>query len=170
MASYILSLVAASMAAAIVELLAPRGEGGRIAAQVRMVAGLFLIVALLLPLRDGVAFLADLADGDGLDVDIPSYDASAYEATLQVSLLSMGSEELAAWVRNTVAEELSISADLVEVIPVWGESGNGSETIPPPLAEVYVVLSGSAVLADPHAIEALVSEALGCPCRVSVSF
>ena len=154
------------MAASIVELLAPRGEGGRIAAQVRMVAGLFLIVALLLPLRDGVAFLADLADGDGLDVDIPSYDIPTYEATLQASLLSMGSEEVAAWVRDTVAEELSISADLVEVVPVWEES----ESIPPPLAEVYVALSGSAMLADPRIIEALVSEALGCPCRVSVSF
>ena len=51
MSAYILPLLAASLAAALVELLAPKGDGGRIAAHVRMIAGLYLLVALLNPLR-----------------------------------------------------------------------------------------------------------------------
>ena len=164
MTPYILSLVAAAMAAAVVELLAPKGEGGRISAQVRMVAGLFILVALLLPLRDGVAFLTELSDGGGLA--IPSYDAPDYESTLQASVVSLGSAELSAWVTSTLEAEFSISPDLAEVVPVWGES----DTTPPPLAEVYIVLSGKAVLTDPHPIEAFFADALGCPCRVSISF
>ena len=163
MTPYIFSLVAAAMAAAVVELLAPKGEGGRIAAQVRMVAGLFLLVALLLPLRDGVAFLAGLSDGDGLA--IPSYDVPGYESTLQASVLSMGSAELAAWITATLETEFSVSPELAEVLPVWG----AIEATTPPLAEVYIVLSGKAALTDPHPIESFFADALGCPCRVSVS-
>lgn len=164
MKPYILSLVAAALAAAVVELLAPRGEGGRITAQVRMVAGLFLLVALLLPLRDGVAFLSELADGEG--PSIPSYDAPDYEATLQAAVLSMGSAELTAWVTSTLAETFSVPPEQVEVVPVWAEG----ETVPPPLTEVCIVLSGKAALTDPHPIEAFFADVLGCPCRVSVSF
>jgi len=61
---YLLSLLTASLAAAIAELLAPKGEGGRITAHIRMVAGLFLLVALLNPLREGIRLLRDAALGD----------------------------------------------------------------------------------------------------------
>ena len=163
MTPYILSLVAAAMAAAVVELLAPKGEGGRISAQVRMVAGLFLLVALLLPLRDGLAFLTELADGDG--VLFPSYETPDYASTLQAAVVSMGRAELSAWVTSTLEAEFSVSPDLAEVVPVW----EASDSTPPPLAEVYIVLSGKAALTDPHPMEAFFSEALGCPCHVSVS-
>ena len=143
MTPYVLSLVAASITAAVVEMLAPRGEGGRIAAQVRMVAGLFLIVSLLVPLRDGLTFLSDLAEGEGIVV--PSYDVPDYEATLQASVLAMGSEEVSVWVVSVLEDKFSVSAEYVEVIPVWSDG----ESIPPPLAELYILLSGKAALTDP---------------------
>ena len=164
MTPYVLSLVAASITAAVVEMLAPRGEGGRIVAQVRMVAGLFLIVALLVPLRDGLTFLSGLAEGEGIVV--PSYDIPDYEVTLQASVLAMGSEEVSAWVVSVLEEKFSVSAEYVEVIPVWSDG----ESIPPPLAELYILLSGKAALTDPHPIEAFFEDALGCSCRVSVAF
>ena len=64
MNTYILSLLAASLAAAVVELITPKGEGGRLVSHVRMVAGLFLLVALLAPLREGITLLLDAAQGD----------------------------------------------------------------------------------------------------------
>ena len=64
MKSYILTLLSASLAASVVELLAPNGEGGRLASHIRMIAGLFLLVALLTPLREGIRLLREAADGD----------------------------------------------------------------------------------------------------------
>ena len=43
MSNYILTLLAASLAACMIELLAPKGDGGRTASYVRMIAGLFLL-------------------------------------------------------------------------------------------------------------------------------
>ncbi len=163
MAPYILSLVAASVAAALIELLAPRGEGGRMAAQVRMVAGLFLLVALLNPLRVGLKYLTGL--GDSVEMGSPSVEPSDYEATLQASVLTLGSAELGAWVKEILASDFSVPPDRVEVIPVWEDS----DTLPPPLSELCIVLSGSAMLTDPHPIEAYFSGVLGCPCRVSIA-
>ncbi len=164
MTPYILSLVAASIAAAVVELLAPRGQGGRLSAQVRMVAGLFLLVALLVPLKDGLSYLSDLTDGG--NIEIPAYEAPDYEATLKASLLSLGSEELSVWVKDILESEFSLSAQNTEVIPVWAED----DELPATLAEVCIVLSGADRLADPHPIETFFSDTLGCPCRVSVAF
>ncbi len=164
MTSYILSLTVASLAAVLVELLAPKGENGRLGAGVRMVAGLFLLVALLTPLRAGVDFLSDLAEGDG--VDLPAYDAPDYESTLQASVLSLGHAELTAWVKQTLATEFSISAESAEVVVIFAEA----DTLTPPPAVVYIVLSGTAMLEDPHPIEAYFEERLSCPCHVSVAF
>ncbi len=162
MTPYILSLVAASLVAAVAELLSPKGEGGRISAQVRMVAGLFLLVSLLVPLRDGLTFLSGLADGD--EINLPSYDAPDYEATLQASILAMGDAELTAWITSALSCEFSVSSDDAEVILMWEEG----DAIPPPLSEVCIVLSKRAILTDPHPIEDYFADALGCPCRVSV--
>ncbi len=166
MTPYILSLAAASLAAALVELLAPKGEGGRLAAGIRMVAGLFLLVALLSPLRAGLELLVGLSDGTvDLPAGVPSVEAEDYESTLQASILSLGEAELTAWVGETLRTAFGVSPEEVEVTPVWAES----ETLPPPLAELCIVLSGEAMFANPHPMEAYFTDALGCPCRVSVA-
>ena len=48
---YVLSILAAILLAAVTEKLAPPGEGGRMTAHVRFLAGLFIILSLLSPLR-----------------------------------------------------------------------------------------------------------------------
>ncbi len=164
--SYILPLLAASFAAAMVELLAPRGEGGKLAAAVRMCAGLFLLVSLLTPLRAGIALLSDLADEaseiPGIEIDAP--DASDYESTLQASLVALGEHELHAWVCETLQTRFAIPPDHVEVIFVWADTPD----LPPPLGEVCLVVSGTAIFEDPHPIESYFTATLGIPCRVSV--
>ncbi len=163
MTAYILSMLAAALLCAVVELLAPKGEGGRLASGVRMVAGLFLLVALLAPLRAGLDVLSDFV---GQDIDTPAEDAEGYESAWEASILALGHAELTAWVTETLTTEFGIAADCVEVVPVWGES----DTVTPPLSEVCIVLSGRAMAEDPAPIEAYFAAALGCPCRVSVTW
>ncbi len=160
--SYILSLLAASFAAVVVELLAPRGEGGRLAASVRMCAGLFLLVALLGPLRAGVALLGSLADALP---EFPTHEAPDRESERLAPVVALGEAALVEWVTETLSTEFSLPPDRVEVMCVWAESADGL----PPLTELHIVLLGSAMLTDPHPIEAHFADALDIPCRVSVA-
>ncbi len=165
MTPYILSLVAASLAAALCELLAPRGEGGRIAASVRMTAGLFVLVALLSPLRAVVDFFANLSEDS---LDIPEAEAPDYESVWQSSLLSLGTAELVAWAESALASELGIDPAHAEVLPVFADAPSDAAT-PPPLLELCIVLDRAAILENPHPIEDYFASALGVPCRVSVA-
>ncbi len=160
--TYILSLAAAALAAALVELLAPKGSGGRLASGVRMTAGIFLLVALITPLRAGLDLLTHLSDGD---LELPAVAVPDYESTFQDALLSLGESELTVHVTEILQSEFDIPPDLVSVVPVWRDSGE----VPPPLHELCVVLSGKAMLENPHPIEAYFTDTLGVPCRVSVS-
>ena len=98
---YLLSLLTASLATAIAELLAPKGEGGRITAHIRMIAGLFLLVALLNPLREGVRLLRDIALGDPasrVEELIPPGSGTDYSAVFGDSLTAVSSREVEAWI------------------------------------------------------------------------
>ena len=63
MKTYFLTLTVAALGAALVERLSPPGEGGRLAGYTRLIAGLYLLVVLLSPLRDGIKVLSGLAQG-----------------------------------------------------------------------------------------------------------
>ncbi len=160
---YILSLTAASIAAVVVELLAPRGEGGRLASSVRMTAGLFLLVALLSPLRAGLELLTGLAEGS---LELPAAETVDYGSTWQGALVAMGERELVAWAVDALYADFSVPPAHAEVIPVFAEDG---DALPPPLSELCIVLHGASVLEDPHPIEEYFTAALGVPCRVTVA-
>ncbi len=167
MAPYILTLLVASLAAAVVELLAPRGEGGRLAGHVRMIAGLFLLVALLDPLQKGIELLQSAADGE-LTEDIlsalPDDTPIDYESTFHAGLSAVGARETEAWVSSTLASSFSVPATDAIVAAVC-ETVDGGLII----TEVRIALSGSSLLTNPHPIETYFEEQLGCPCYVTVS-
>lgn len=167
MNTYILSLLVASLAAALVELLAPRGDGGRIASHVRMIAGLFLLVSLLSPLKVAVSYIRDVADGtlrdDLLAAYTPDIPAEDYEATFGATLASVGRDEVSAWVKTTLQDRFSVPPNNTTVEVVCLSNG---ETLT--VSEVRIALIGSSVWKDPHPIEAYITEQLACPCYITV--
>ena len=170
MSSYILMLLGASLAACMVELLVPKGDGGRIAEHVRMVAGLFLLVTLLEPLGKGLAILQAAAEGgigEVLEEYIPqaSPDEEAYEDVFHTSLRELGRRETESWVVETLEAVFGIpeTGCAVEAVCAPPAEDDG-----PTLREVRIGLKGAYALENPHPIEAYFAERLGCPCYVTV--
>ncbi len=169
MKSYVLTILAASLAAAVVEMLSPKGEGGRIAAHVRMIAGLFLLVALLEPLGVGISFLknatgGDLADlSDRLEEALPDGYGEDYAAVFDGTLADVSRAEVEAFVVSALDTVFGVPPQdcAVEVVCAAEE---GTIT----LREVRIALQGGSLLKDPHPIESYVAAQLGCPCYVTV--
>ena len=162
---YLLSLLTASLAAAIAELLAPKGEGGRITAHIRMVAGLFLLVALLNPLREGIRLLRDTALGDPaarLEDLIPSDLKTDYAAVFGDSLTAISSREVEAWITTELESRFDIPPSGCRV---WVSCSYEEDTLT--VTEARIALLGQYSLKDPHTIESYFSDQLNCPCFVT---
>lgn len=163
---YILTILSASLVAAVIELLAPKGEGGRMASHVRLIAGLFLLVALLNPLREGILYLKSAAEGDLTDrmaAVLPDASDEDYQEVFLGVLTDTGAIETEAWVSSALETVFHIppTACVVEAIL---ETEGGTLT----LREVRIALSGDYALEDPHPIEAYMNTQLQCPCYVTV--
>lgn len=166
MNAYILTVLAAALAAAVIELLSPKGEGGRMAGHVRMIAGLFLLAVLLNPLREGLLLLRSAADGDlvdRLEAVVPTPTPSDYEAAFSENLMFIGKTETEAWVISMLESTYGIPPSGCTVEAVC-EADISALT----LREVRIALHGKYALENPHPIEAYVTERLQCPCFVTV--
>lgn len=166
MNGYVLTVLGASLAAAMIELLSPKGEGGRIASHVRMIAGLFLMVALLGPLREGILFLKSAAEGNltnRLAEVIPEQISTDYEAAFRDTLVGVGKEETEAWVITVLDTVFGIPPGACTVEAVLQTEG---KTLT--LEEVRIALSQKHALENPHPIETYISSQLQCPCYVTV--
>lgn len=166
MNAYILSLLAASLFAAVAELLAPKGEGGRLADHVRMVAGLFLLVALLNPLQEGIGILREAADGDltrRWEEMLPDAGNEGYEDAFSSSLATVSREEVEAWVISALDTVFGIPPSSCTVEVLCEATASSVQ-----LLEVRIALHGATVFENPHPIEAYVTAQLQCPCFVTV--
>ena len=171
MSAYVLTLLSASVAVCVIELLLPKGDGGRVAAHVRLVAGLFLLVALLNPLREGLLLLRSAATGELGELledrlpPIPS--AEVYGEAFGDTLSEVGRQEVEAWALETLELVFAVPAEGCAVEAVCEAEGN-AETPTLTLRELRIGLRGKHALQDPHPVEDYFSERLGCPCFVTV--
>ena len=166
MKAYILPILSASLIAGVIEHLAPKGEGGRMAAHVRLIAGLFLLVTLLNPLREGILFLKSAAEGnlaDRLTEVLPEASAKDYEEVFLGVLADTGVLETEAWVLSALETVFHIPPTACAVEVTCEAEGNTLA-----LREVRIALRGEFMWEDPHPIEAYMSAQLQCPCYVTV--
>ena len=166
MSAYVLTILSASLAAAVVELLAPKGEGGRIAGHVRMIAGLFLIVALLRPLGEGLRFLASAAEGDltaRLEEALPEGESEDYEEVFGSTLSAVSRAEVEAFVISALDSVFGIPPEDCAVEAVCDTEDSAVS-----LREVRISLCGGSALENPHPIESYITAQLQCPCYVTV--
>ena len=159
-------LIAAAVAATLVELIAPQGEGGRLGGHVRLVAGLCVLIALIQPLREGVTLLRAMAEGDLSEVlpDVKLPAEEEYDSVWSDTLAAMGEQEVTSWVEGMLEQEFGIHPDNRRVQVLCEATEDGALHV----KEVYIALWGAAIWKDPHAMEAYISERLSAPCTVSV--
>ena len=164
MKEYVVSVLTATLIAAVTEKLSPAGEGGRMAAHVRFVTALFLIVSLLSPLTAAVEYVRNLPGDGGISEWLTPSANPDYSQAFESTLISVSREEGMAWVVNILNSRFGIPPECCEV---WVECVSDGETVG--FQEVRISLKGDCILENPHPIEAYVSESLGCPCFVTVT-
>lgn len=173
--SYLYTLLATALVAAVAELLLPRG--GRTGGAVRLLGGLCLLVALITPLGEGLTLLRSVAE-EGMEAalweevwevggeDLTPADPSA----LWGETLSALTEEAAVTaVKEHLESRFSIPPEgcRVAVTVTALPPTNDPEGIPlPTLTEVRVTLLGVYLTRDPYAIETALSARFGCEVRV----
>ena len=167
MTGYILTLLAASVAVSVIEMLVPKGDGGRLTACVRVVTGLFLLVALLHPLQEGLRILRAVAEGDLTDAleeaVVEEASPEDYQATFYQSLAAVGEEEMEAWVIETLETTFGIPPTGCAVEAICRPEGEG--VIP---VEIRIGLKGRYALEDPRPLESFYAQRFCCPCYVTV--
>lgn len=163
----ILPIASAALIASLAELLTPRGEGGRSVAYVRMIAGLFLLVALLDPLKQGINILRDTAEGElaaRVEALLPEADPADYGEAFSDTLTAISRREAERFVRERMESEFGIPPEGY-TLSVSCE-GAGETVI---FTETRISLQGAYVWEDPVPLEKYFAERLACPCFVTVS-
>ena len=165
MGAYVYSLILVGVCAAVVEWLTLGGEGSKMTGHLRMVTGLCILIACLQPIGEGITYLKNLSEGD-LTATLPEVDIdhSDYNQMFNDYMGDMGKQEITTWIEQTMQEVFGISAEDVDIDVVMDTT---TQDVPTP-AEVYLSLSGKAILKNPHQIESYIASRLMCPCYVSV--
>jgi hypothetical protein len=166
MTTYVYTLLVSALAAALVELISPKGEGGKLASSIRMLAGLCLLVALLSPLREGLRLLESFRDGslsDDVEALLPESVLPDYGEVFGDTLTAVTEQEVEAWVQSLLVSSYGIPAEGCTVSALCDYD---AETVT--VTEVRIALLGKYALTDPHPMESAVTQALGCPCYVTV--
>lgn len=163
MKNYLLTLIAASLVAVLVGILSPDGERGGIAKHMKLLTSLFLVCVLINPLQSGIVGLQKLMRGE---LSLPALDGTEQEDYLdemEGALNGASVNYFCDMLTETIEGQFAIEKGSVRCLVQWEQTDG---TLTP--TRVTVVLSGKAVWKDPHAIEAFVTELLGCDCTTAI--
>lgn len=175
MTTYLYTLLATALVAAVAEMLLPRG--GRMGGALRLVGGLCLLVAIIAPLGEGLSLLRSVAE-EGMDAaalvdSIPprgeDFTPADPSALWGETISTLTEEEVASAVRSRLEARFSIPAEgcQVAVTVTALPPADDPHGIPlPTLTKVRVTLLGISLAEDPYAIEADLKDWLGCEVRV----
>ncbi len=158
MKAYLLSIMTASLAIALVNILTP----GTQVKYVKLVTSLVLVCVLIVPLKSAVETV--IAWGSG-ELEIPGIETDNTD-DIQQELENATTEASKAYVAQRLSEalqaEFSMDTGTVRVHIEWSTG----DTVRP--RRVRVLLSGSSIWKNPHEIQAYVEELLGCECVTAI--
>ena len=160
MDGYVLTLIGAALISALVGVLAPAGCTAK---YVKLITSLFLICVLISPVKGLIVGLQELINGTPSfsDSDLPT------EEDFQLQADSFTNEAAQAYFTDMLTEQIlshfSIAPDELRCHAEW-ESTNGVWP-----KRITVVLSGSAIWQDTHAIEDFVEKLIGIPCQTAIA-
>lgn len=155
MKGYILSIICICVVGSVVSVLSLDGSGGGISKHIKLIFGLCVILVCIEPIKDGIEYLkgADLSQSI-----LPSdSDADKYEDIFKSSYTAAEVEILKNGIKNVLAEKFGIDGSECDISISLITADRGSS-----LSRVLITLYGSAVWQDTAAIEAYLSQLLGC--------
>lgn len=163
MKAYLTSLITAALIAALVSILTPNGERGGIAGHQKLLTSLFLVCVLIAPLNGAIKGLQALIGGDLSFIETAPTEKNEYREQMNDAINSASERYFTQMLTQTISENFSIPTDELRCLVAWKKN---EEDLAPD--RVTVILTGSAIWKDPHAIEAFVTELLGCPCATAI--
>jgi len=161
MKAYILSVVGASLAAALIILLTPDGKGGGILKHVKLLTSLALLCVIINPFLSFVKSLSETNFDNFKDEILKDVNESdPYESILYESLSKMSADELEKELKNRICENFGIDGGNLEVNAEYTIEENTFS-----FKRITVILSGGAIFKNPYDIEAYVKELTGIECK-----
>ena len=161
MKAYILSVIGASLAAALVILLTPEGKGGGIGKHIKLLTSLALLCIITDPF---LTFIGSLSESklDGFKESLLENvsETDPYENTLYESLSKMSADTLETELKNRISKRFGIKKDDLDVNAEY-EIIDGTVCF----KRIVVTLSGGAIFKNPHTVEAYVKEITGIECK-----
>ncbi len=159
MREYLMSVICAALAVGVIGVLMPDDEGGGLRRHVGLIGALCVVAILISPAHHLLDFLGGLSERDwAADTE---QDVEQYESEYSKYLTSLGERELAEGLATLICDNFDISPEQCHVNAKIGQYDGQAVA-----EQVTVILSGTALLRDPYAIEEFVSELLGCRCTV----
>ncbi len=155
MKEYILTALGVAFAAAAVTALTPEGKNGSLAGHVKLLTSLALLCTLITPVMSFAESLVSFSRSP------PTVTVGGIEPddALRDKLNTLGAEEAAAFIKETLCDEFGIKDSNVSVTVITDAAAE-SFTI----QSVTVKLSGIAVTVDPRKIEARIEELTAAEC------
>ena len=162
MRELLMRVLTVSLLCGLLELMTPVGEREGLRRAVRLLSALFLLGVLLQPLSSiGEAIFR-------LDLGSPARQwetesGAKYEDWMEEKLTAATSAQLEEDLYALLESELGVSREDCRITVGTESDGEGLR-----VSHVWIALRGEAVLIDPRRIETRVTEAVGCPCTVSL--
>ena len=153
MKTYLLSLLGASLAVALIGILAPAGASKHM----KLISSLFLICILIAPLPRAIGSVWSMAE-DFTTQGGQSGSPSDYNGQMQEAVNSASKTYFAQTLTQLLEQQFSIPPGEVRCSIRWAE---GTE-------QITLILSGSAVWKNPADMEQFVTELLGCECVTAI--
>ena len=165
MKEYLYAWITVAILAALAEMITPGGKNGKMAGHIRLLCGLCVLVAFAPALGESVSMIRQVKN---LTADITQGNENLneiYQNYFKDNLAGMTEDSCQRYVLDILKEEFGIGADEAQVSVQIGFDENSV----PHVQNTSILLSGKAVLKNPHAIETRISEGLNSPCVVSVA-
>ena len=161
MKAYLLTLFTTALVIMLIGILAPEGEKVGLSKHVGLLSSLCIVCVLIAPLGNAITDIREALDGN---VEFPwaentNQAESPYRDQLQSALDEAGDTYFTEMLTQMLEREFSIPAGEIRCVTFWEQDDEN-----PKLSKITVLLSGSAIWRDTAAIEAFVTNLLGCPC------
>ncbi|MBQ8432209.1 MAG: hypothetical protein IJX28_04930 [Clostridia bacterium] len=163
MSSFLYSLVLLALSLGLAELLRPGKEKTTPGNPVKILCSLLLLCALASPLTSLLSRLVQWKE-QGVQSLLPDVTTSQPPAqALEQALEQTSKAYFTQLLTQTLENEFSIPTGQVRCTVEWTETDGSLRP-----SRVTVILSGSAVWKDPHAMEDFVSMLLNCECQSAI--
>jgi len=157
MKEYLLSLLGASFAVALVGILSPNGS----VKHMRLISSLFLICVLAAPLPKAIGSLHSFTEElNGAPGESGNND---YTEQMEEAVNSASRAYFAQTLTQMLEQRFSIKTGEVRCLIQWAQDGEQLRPL-----KITVILSGSAIWKNPADLEEFVQNLLGCECVTAI--